>query len=133
MSDIAAELHPNDYPEGHKLGWYARCAYWNGIVGDGLRSISISCVLLLIMGSVLPGHMSRYQYCLSWWSGSHCVGSIRWCVWSVRPSGPLRLPHLKCLLLLLLKVPEGLKRNSTWNAVPEGLLVREVQEVYAVS
>ena len=37
-----------------------------------------------------------------WWSGSHCVGSIRWCVWSVRPSGPLRLPHLKCLLLLLL-------------------------------
>ena len=26
--------------------------------------------------------------------------SIRWCVWSVRPSGPLRLPHLKCLLLL---------------------------------
>ena len=27
-------------------------------------------------------------------------GSIRWCVWSVRPSSPLRLPHLKCLLLL---------------------------------
>ena len=27
-----------------------------------------------------------------------CFGSIRWCVWSVRPSSPLRLPHLKCLL-----------------------------------
>ena len=25
-------------------------------------------------------------------------GSIRWCVWSVRPSSPWRLPHLKCLL-----------------------------------
>ena len=30
-------------------------------------------VVFLIMGSVLPGHMSRYQYCLSWRSGSHCV------------------------------------------------------------
>ena len=27
-------------------------------------------------------------------------GSIRWCVWSFRPSSPLRLPHLKCLLLM---------------------------------
>ena len=27
-----------------------------------------------------------------------CFGSIRWCVWSVRPSSPLRLPDLKCLL-----------------------------------
>ena len=31
-------------------------------------------------------------------------GPIRWCVWSFRPSSPLRLPHLKflfvCLLLL---------------------------------
>ena len=29
-------------------------------------------------------------------------GSIRWCVWSFRPSSPLRLPHLKCLLLLFI-------------------------------
>ena len=37
---------------------------------------------------------------LGWWSGSHSIvfGSIRWCVWSFRPSSPLRLPHLKCLL-----------------------------------
>ena len=26
---------------------------------------------------------------------------IMWCVWSFRPSSPLQLPHLKCLLLLL--------------------------------
>ena len=35
-------------------------------------------------------------------------GSIRWCVWSFRPSSPLRLPHLKCLLLLLLFVHHAL-------------------------
>ena len=28
-------------------------------------------------------------------------GSIRWCVWSVRPSSPLQLPHLKCLFVCL--------------------------------
>ena len=27
-------------------------------------------------------------------------GSIRWCVWSFRPSSSFQLPHLKCLLLL---------------------------------
>ena len=36
-----------------------------------------------------------------WSAGSHCVW-IRWCVWSFRPSSPLRLPDLKCLLLLLI-------------------------------
>ena len=28
-------------------------------------------------------------------------GPIRWCVWSFRPSSPLRLPHLKCLFVCL--------------------------------
>ena len=59
-------------------------------------------VAFLIMGSVLPGYMFRYQYCLVGGLEAIVFGSIRWCVWSFRPSSPLRLPHLKCLLLLLL-------------------------------
>ena len=59
-------------------------------------------VVFLIMGSVLPGYMFRYQYCLVGGLEAIVLGSIRWCVWSFRPSSPLRLPHLKCLLLLLL-------------------------------
>ena len=54
-----------------------------------------------VMGSVLPGYMFRYQYCLVGGLEAIVFGSIRWCVWSFRPSSPLRLPHLKCLLLLL--------------------------------
>ena len=57
--------------------------------------------MFLIMGSVLPGYMFRYQYCLVGGLEAIVFGSIRWCVWSFRPSSPLRLPHLKCLLLLL--------------------------------
>ena len=57
-------------------------------------------VCFLIMGSVLPGYMFRYQYCLVGGLEAIVFGSIRWCVWSFRPSSPLRLPHLKCLLLL---------------------------------
>ena len=55
-------------------------------------------VVFLIMGSVLPGYMFRYQYCLVGGMEPIVLGSIRWCVWSVRPSSPWRLPHLKCLL-----------------------------------
>ena len=58
-------------------------------------------MVFLIMGSVLPGYMFRYQYCLVGGLEAIVFGSIRWCVWSFRPSSPLRLPHLKCLLLLL--------------------------------
>ena len=54
------------------------------------------------LGSVLPGYMFRYQYCLVGGLEAIVLGSIRWCVWSFRPSSPLRLPHLKCLLLLLI-------------------------------
>ena len=36
-----------------------------------------------------------------------CFGSIRWCVWSFRPSTPLRLPHLKCLLCFVVN-PSGM-------------------------
>ena len=57
-------------------------------------------MVFLIMGSVLPGYMFRYQYCLVGGLEAIVFGSIRWCVWSFRPSSPLRLPHLKCLLLL---------------------------------
>ena len=59
-------------------------------------------VVFLIMGSVLPGYMFRYQYCYVGGLEAIVFGSIRWCFWSFRPSSPLRLPHLKCLLLLLL-------------------------------
>ena len=62
-------------------------------------------VVFLIMGSVLPGYMFRYQYCLVGGLEAIVFGSIRWCVWSFRPSSPLRLPHLKCLLLLLSLMP----------------------------
>ena len=84
-------------------------------------------MVFLIMGSVLPGHMSRYQYCLSWWSGSHCVGSIRWCVWSVRPSGPLRLPHLQCLLLLFKMETKTKKNKNLRCGNRKGLLGRNDQ------
>ena len=57
-------------------------------------------MVFLIMGSILPGYMFRYQYCLVGGLEAIVLGSIRWCVWSFRPSSPLRLPHLKCLLLL---------------------------------
>ena len=59
-------------------------------------------VVFLIMGSVLPGYMFWYRYCLIGGLEAIVFGAIRWCVWSCRPSSPLRLPHLKCLLLLLL-------------------------------
>ena len=52
-------------------------------------------VVFLIMGSVLPGYMFRYQYCLVGGLEAIVFGSIRWYVWSFRPSSPLRLPHLK--------------------------------------
>jgi len=48
-----------------------------------------------VLGSGVP---------LSWWSGIHCVRSIQWCVWSIRPSSPFRLPHLKCLFVLFLEM-----------------------------
>ena len=65
--------------------------------------------LFLIMGSVLPGYMFRYQYCLVGGLEAIVLGSIRWCVWSFRPSSPLRLPHLKFLFvcLLLTKAERG--------------------------
>ena len=60
------------------------------------------------------GGVLDHGLCLAWihvsvsvllgWSLEAIVfGSIRWCVWSVRPSSPLRLPHLKCLLLLVVR------------------------------
>ena len=70
--------------------------------------------MFLIMGSVLPGYMFRYQYCLVGGLEAIVLGSIRWCVWSFRPSSPLRLPHLKCLLLLLRKAWAGLGLAGGW-------------------
>ena len=58
-------------------------------------------MVFLIMGSVLPGYMFRYQYCLVGGLEAIVFGPIRWCVWSFRPSSPLRLPHLKCLFVCL--------------------------------
>ena len=42
-----------------------------------------------IMGSVLPGYMFRYQYCLVDGLEAIVLASIRWCVWSFRPSSLL--------------------------------------------
>ena len=71
--------------------------------------IVIVCHAIATDGGV--GGVLDHGLCLAWihvsvsvllgWSLDAIVfGSIRWCVWSVRPSSPLRLPHLKCLLLL---------------------------------
>ena len=82
-------------------------------------------MVFLIMGSVLPGYMFRYQYCLVGGLEAIVFGSIRWCVWSFRPSSPLRLPHLKCLLLLLLfGVDVGGEGGGLWKT-------REVREGFA--
>ena len=35
----------------------------------------------------------------------HAEGILK-CVWSVRPSSPLRLPHLKCCYVMLKGLPE---------------------------
>ena len=49
-------------------------------------------------------------------------GSIRWCVWSFRPSSPLRLPHLKCLLLLLCMNTPAHSRYDSSASTMEGPL-----------
>ena len=50
-------------------------------------------------------------------------GPIRWCVWSFRPSSPLRLPHLKflfvCLFECLLLYVMGIGSNRC--TVSEGV------------
>ena len=48
----------------------------------------------------------RYQYCVVGGLEAIVFGSIRWCVWSFRPSSPLRLPHLKCLLCYVMLLLE---------------------------
>ena len=53
---------------------------------------------------VSQGLMFRYQYCLVGGLEAIVFGSLRWCVWSFRPSSPLRLPHLKCLLLITARI-----------------------------
>ena len=78
--------------------------------------IVIVCHAIATDGGV--GGVLDHGLCLAWihvsvsvllgWSLEAIVfGSIRWCVWSVRPSSPLRLPHLKCLLLLLLYIEQS--------------------------
>jgi len=54
--------------------------------------------VFLIMGYVLAGYMFRSQFCVVGGLEAIVFGSIRSCVMSFRPSSPLRLPHLKCLL-----------------------------------
>ena len=60
--------------------------------------------MFLIMGSVLHGYMFRYQYCLVGGLEAIVFGSIRWCVWSFRPSSPLRLPHLLKMFVVVVVV-----------------------------
>ena len=75
------------------LGWI------HGVFGrfdlaalGGCHTLNVCYVMLV---------MFRYQYCLVGGLEAIVFGSIRWCVWLFRPSSPLRLPPLKCLLLLL--------------------------------
>ena len=69
-------------------------------------SVLAAAAAVLPATAVLPAAAAgfRYQYCLVGGLEAIVFGSIRWCVWSFRPSSPLRLPHLKCLLLLLFLV-----------------------------
>ena len=46
--------------------------------------------------------MSAWVFLLLGGMDSIVFGPIRWCVWSFRPSSPLRLPHLKFLFVCLL-------------------------------
>ena len=78
-------------------------------------------MVFLIMGSVLPGYMFRYQYCLVGGLEAIVFGSIRWCVWSFRPSSPLRLPHLKCLLLFI-DTCLGFLSECVWEFGVEGFV-----------
>ena len=43
--------------------------------------------------------MSAWVFLLLGGMDSIVFGPIRWCVWSFRPSSPLRLPHLKFLFV----------------------------------
>ena len=47
--------------------------------------------------------MSAWVFLLLGGMESIVFGPIRWCVWSFRPSSPLRLPHLKFLFVCLYK------------------------------
>ena len=82
-------------------------------------------VVFLVMGSVLPGYMFWYQYCLVGGLEAIVFGSIRWCVWSFRPSSPLRLPHLNFLFVCLLS---GWISNYTDGAsyIPACILIVEI-------
>ena len=48
--------------------------------------------------------MSAWVFLLLGGMDSIVFGPIRWCVWSFRPSSPLRLPHLKFLFVCLFDV-----------------------------
>ena len=45
--------------------------------------------------------MSAWVFLLLGGMDSIVFGPIRWCVWSFRPSSPLRLPHLKFLFVFV--------------------------------
>ena len=48
--------------------------------------------------------MSAWVFLLLGGMDSIVFGPIRWCVWSFRPSSPLRLPHLKFLFVCFCRV-----------------------------
>ena len=48
--------------------------------------------------------MSAWVFLLLGGMDSIVFGPIRWCVWSFRPSSPLRLPHLKFLFVLFVSI-----------------------------
>ena len=61
-----------------------------------------------LSGDLSDDELVEVSWIDSWLSGyfsvggleSIVIGSIRWCVWSLRPSSPLWLPHLNCLFVL---------------------------------
>ena len=119
-----------------------RWCVWSFRPSSPLRLPHLKCLLLLFtlwwklvepMGYVLPGYMFRYQYCLVGGLEAIVFGSIRWCVWSVRPSSPLRLPHLKCLLLLLIGLASQRAGSTDLLATLAGLRWRGIQRARTTS
>ena len=78
--------------------------------------------------------MSAWVFLLLGGVDSIVFGPIRWCVWSFRPSSPLRLPHLKflfvCFVYMHALSDENHSRGqvSTGPLANEALLVKEPEQ-----
>ena len=62
------------------------------------------CLLVILSAVSVVGCLLGYSSCLVVWIP---LFLDRWCVWSFRPSSPLRLPHLKFLFVCLFDLGES--------------------------